>query len=125
MRNVSLAIPDDVYFEISSLPNKETTLNAKLQLIFAIGMFVSHEVSLSKAAQLAGLNLVDFMETLKIRGIPSVIYTEGMYLEDMDSISKPTRNLIDEACGMLKSDGHAVDRFMASKRIEKELEYGN
>ena len=24
--------------------------------------------------------------------------------------------------GMFKSDGHAVDRFMAQKKIEKELE---
>ena len=125
MRNVSLAIPDDVFYEMNSLPNREMALNEKLQIIFAIGMFVSQEVSLSKAAQLAGQNLAEFMDTLKSRGIPSITYTEEMLLEDMKTISKSTPSAIDEACGMLKSDGNAVDRFMASKRIEKELEYGN
>ena len=37
---------------------------------------------------------------------------------------KPIQSVIDAACGMLKSDGHAVDRFMERKRLEKELEYG-
>ena len=38
---------------------------------------------------------------------------------------KPIQCIIDAACGMLKSDGHAVERFMAEKRREKELEYGS
>jgi len=38
---------------------------------------------------------------------------------------KPVQCVIDVACGMLESDGHAVDRFMAEKRLEKELEYAN
>ena len=37
---------------------------------------------------------------------------------------KPVGNAIESACGMLKSDGHAVDRFMKHKRLEKDFEYG-
>jgi len=88
MRNVSLAIPDDVYFEVNSLPSRDTALNAKLQLRLAIGMFVSQEVSLAKAAQLAGQNLAEFMDTLKSLGIPSVVYTEEMYLDDMKVVNE-------------------------------------
>ena len=29
---------------------------------------------------------------------------------------------IERLCGMFKSDGHAVDRFMEQKRLEKEIE---
>ena len=88
MRNVSLTIPDDIYFEISSLPNKNTALNAKLQLRLAIGLFVSQEVSLAKAAQLAGQNLAEFMDTLKGLDIPSFTYTEEMLLDDMKFVDE-------------------------------------
>ena len=88
MRSVSLAIPDDVYFEVSSLPSRETALNDKLQSRLAIGLFVSQEVSLSKAAQLAGQNLVEFMNTLNGLGIPSINYTEEMYADDLKFVEK-------------------------------------
>ena len=35
---------------------------------------------------------------------------------------KPVPCVIDSACGMLKSDGSAVDRHIARKRVEKALE---
>jgi len=88
MKNVSLTIPEDIFFEISSLPNRDITLNDKLQSRLAIGLFVSQEVSLSKAAQLAGQNLVEFMDTLNGLGIPSMNYTEEMLADDLAFVSK-------------------------------------
>jgi predicted HTH domain antitoxin len=88
MHSVNLVIPDDVFFEISSRPCKETTINDKLQTRLAIGLFVSQEVSLSKAAQLAGKNLHEFMDTLKNLGIPSINYTEKMLADDLSFASK-------------------------------------
>jgi len=41
MQNISLSIPDDIIFEINSLQKRGLTINAKLQLSLAIGMFVS------------------------------------------------------------------------------------
>ena len=125
MQNVNLIIPDDVYNEVSSQPNKDTPLNVKFQTIFAIGMFVTQEVTLLKAAQLAGQNLVEFMDTLKRLGLPTIACEEERPLDDMTASNMTPRCIIDEACGMLQSDGHAVDRFMANKQLEKELEYGN
>ena len=57
MQNINLSVPDDIVFEIKSLPRGGATINAKLQLSLAIGMFVSKEISLARAAQLAGKNL--------------------------------------------------------------------
>jgi predicted HTH domain antitoxin len=87
MRSVSLAIPDDIFFEVSSLPSKKTTLNDKLQLRLAIGLFVSKEVSLAKAAQVAGQNLLEFMDTLNGIGIHSFNYTEEMLADDLNFAS--------------------------------------
>jgi len=83
MQNISLSIPDDIVFEVKSLPRGEATINAKLQLSLAIGMFVSQEISLARAAQLAGKDLVDFMNILKELNIPAFTYTEDMLEDDL------------------------------------------
>ena len=83
MQNISLSIPDDIIFEINSLQKRGLTINAKLQLSLAIGMFVSQEISLARAAQLAGKNLVDFTNILNDLAIPAFIYTEDMLTDDL------------------------------------------
>ena len=88
MPNVSLTIPEDIILEVGSMPNRNSAINEKLQLRLAIGMFVSQEISLARAAQLAGQNLVEFMDTLKELNIPSVTYTEDMLLDDIKFIEK-------------------------------------
>ena len=83
MQNISLAVPDDIFFEVSAMPKKELDINKKLQLRLAIGMFVSQEISLAKAAQLAGQSVSEFIGTLKGLSIPSFFYTEDMLGDDM------------------------------------------
>jgi len=83
MQNINLAIPDDIVYEIKSLPKREITFADKLQLSLAIGMFVSRDISLAKAAQLANKNLFEFMNILKSLGIPSAVYTEEMLDDDL------------------------------------------
>ena len=83
MYNINLQIPEDIIFEVKSLPKAETKINDKLQLSLAIGMFVSQEISLAKAAELAKKNLVEFIDILKGRDIPSFIYTEDMLDDDL------------------------------------------
>ena len=83
MYSVSLEIPDDIIFEVKSLPKIETKINDKLQLSLAIGMFVSQEISLAKAAELAKKNLAEFMDILKTRDIPLFFYTEDMLEDDL------------------------------------------
>jgi predicted HTH domain antitoxin len=83
MYNVNLEIPEDIIFEVKSLPQKDKKINDKLQLSLAIGMFVSQEISLAKAAELAKKNLVEFIDILKGLNIPSFLYTEDMLEDDL------------------------------------------
>ena len=87
MQNIRLSIPDEIIFEVSSLPNREKALHEKFKLRLAIGMFVSQEISLAKAAQLAGQSLEEFMDTIKGLGIPAVSYTEDMFHDDMKFVN--------------------------------------
>ena len=82
MQNINLSIPDDIVYEIKSLPKRETTITDKLHVSLAIGMFVSREISLAKAAQLANKNIFDFMNILKSLDISAVVYTNEMLDDD-------------------------------------------
>jgi len=83
MQNINLAIPDDIVYEIKSLPKQETAITDKLHLSLAIGMFVSREISLAKAAQLANKNIFEFINILKPLDIPAVVYTDEMLDDDL------------------------------------------
>ena len=83
MQNISLAIPDDIIYEVNTLPKRDIDLSKKLQIRLAIGMFVSQEISLAKAAQLAGQSITEFANTLKGLNIPSFFYTEDMLGDDL------------------------------------------
>jgi len=58
------------------------SLAEKVKIALAIEMYFSKRVSLGKAAQLAGMNGVDFTEVLRQQGLPWMEYTEEAMLQD-------------------------------------------
>ena len=80
---VTVSLPLDLYAELRSVPLYHGKLNKKLQLDLAVGMFVSKEVSLSRAAEYAGMTLQDFSEMLNSFGVPVVDYSDDMYEDDL------------------------------------------
>jgi predicted HTH domain antitoxin len=83
MQKISLSIPDDVAFEVSASPRRGTTIDEKLRFSLALGLFVSGDVSLAKAAQVAGNNLPEFMGVLQGLNLPAFSYTEEMLADDL------------------------------------------
>jgi len=65
------------------------------------------------------LNLPEVF-AFKLRGKKVELIENG----DVITIS-PIKFPTEALHGMFKSDGHAVDRFLERKRLEKELEYGD
>ena len=82
-RTVAVSIPPDIYAELGNMPAYYGKLKQKLQLSLAIGMFVSKEISLARAAEYAGMALVDFMDLLRNLGVPIVDYPEEMFEDDL------------------------------------------
>jgi predicted HTH domain antitoxin len=80
---VNMNLPEDILFEINSMHIEGKTLEDKLKLNLAIGFFVSRDISLGKAAQLAGKSLSEFINTLNHLNIPAVEYSEEMYEDDI------------------------------------------
>jgi len=57
---------------------------------------------------------------VKLRGRKVELIENG----DATITIKPVDCPIEAMCGMLESDGHEVERFLARMREDKELEYG-
>lgn len=53
-----------------------------------LGLYANQDVSLSKAAELYGLPLSDFMELLAEKGIPTVRYNDEMLEEDLKGVEE-------------------------------------
>jgi len=82
-RTVSISLPPDLYTELGYSPKFRGRLKSKIQLDLAVGMFVSKEISLSRAAEYAGIALGEFIQLLVNFGVPVVDYTEEMLEDDL------------------------------------------
>ncbi len=56
---------------------------ARARLLLAIGLFQEEEVSVGKAAEIAGLSYRAFLDALRERDIPAYTYTDEMLEEDL------------------------------------------
>ena len=80
---VSIPIPSDLYAELENVPIFHGNISKKIKLDLSIGMFISKKISLSRAAEYADMNLVDFTELLNNFGVPVVNYSSDMFEEDL------------------------------------------
>jgi predicted HTH domain antitoxin len=82
-RTIAVPMPPDLYAELGNVPLFQGRINEKIQLNLAVGMFVSKEVSLTRAAEYAGMTLVDFIDLLNKLGVSTVDYSEEMLADDL------------------------------------------
>ena len=83
---ISMEVPNDILYELTSMPTAGKTVEEKLKVNLAIGLFASRGISLAKAAQLAGKSLAGFINILNIINIPAIDYTEDMLKDDIEFI---------------------------------------
>lgn len=82
---------ETVTFEVSqdllaSLKLSSAALAQNIRLLAAIEYFKDKKLSLGKAAQLAGLNRLQFMDVLADHGIVVFDFDETVLAEDLDGI---------------------------------------
>ena len=87
---IDVKISNDIIPFINRL-NGGKTLDDKVNLSIAIGLFVSKNVTLARAAEISSVSLGDFIDVLKSQGIPWGEYSEEQ--ERMDEVS--VQNLLD------------------------------
>jgi len=82
-----VTLPNDFMPFIQQLKDGKTT-DDKVTLSLAIGMFLSKQVTLAKASELASKSVWEFVDVLKSLGIPWGEYSEDSYLLDELTLSK-------------------------------------
>ena len=87
-KSINMDMPEDLLLEINSTNMGGQSLQDKLKLSLAIGLFVEKSISLEKAAELSGKSLARFVNLLSEIGIPAVEYTQDIYADDLEFINK-------------------------------------
>ena len=82
---VSFEIPQAV---LASLKVGSIELARNIRLLAAIDYFRDKKLSLGKAAELAGMGRLDFMDVLSDKGIVIFDYDESMLASDLDGIGQ-------------------------------------
>ena len=82
-KTITVSVPSDLYAELGSVPPFHGNIRQKLQIGLAIGMFISKEISLSRAAEYAEMSLSDFSDMLNGFGVSVVSYSEEMLVDDL------------------------------------------
>ncbi len=87
MANMTLSfeIPQDL---LASLKIGILDLSRDMRIISAISYFREKKLSLGKAAQLAGLNRLDFIDILARKGIDIFDYDESALESDLKGIAQ-------------------------------------
>lgn len=87
-----------VSFEISqavlaSLKLGAMELTRSIRLLAAIDYFEQKKLSLGKAAELAGMGRLDFMDVLSDKGIVMFDYDESMLASELDGVEQLNTSL--------------------------------
>ncbi len=74
----------------SRLPTRDRA--GQIRAALAIHLFITGEISLGRAAELAGERRADFVSLLKELGVPAVQYGKEQYQQDLESIEALERH---------------------------------
>ena len=83
---LQLSIPEDLYDAVDESSGFLGSVQGKLRISLALGMFMFGEISLAKAAELANMPLADFMGLLEKLRIPAILYTNEVFADDLQFI---------------------------------------
>ncbi|HBI02611.1 MAG TPA: hypothetical protein DDY49_01095 [Paenibacillaceae bacterium] len=82
-----VSIPNEFLPVVSDLKVGKS-VEDKVRVSLAIGLFAGKQVTLARAAELAGKSLADFIDILRAYQIPWIEYTEKHVMEDEAAIEE-------------------------------------
>jgi predicted HTH domain antitoxin len=89
---VSFEVPEDL---LASLKLGAAALQHDIRLLAAIAYFQDKRLSLGKAAQLAGLNRLEFLDVLARRGFTVFDYDESVLVSELAGIQQLVPRALD------------------------------
>lgn len=86
MANVMVGVPQELIDQLGQSALASLDEPERVRVALAIHLFTSEQVSLGRAAELAGYPLVDFQDRLRSLGIPIVVYDREEYARDQKAV---------------------------------------
>ncbi|MCC6387413.1 MAG: UPF0175 family protein [Dehalococcoidia bacterium] len=86
MADVMVGIPQELIDQLGRSALASLDEPERVRVALAIHLFATEQVSLGRAAELAGFALADFQELLRGLGIPVVIYDRDEYDRDQKAV---------------------------------------
>lgn len=86
-KSTNVYVPPEIIYILEKSVNGKS-LDEKVRLSLAIGLFVEKTVTLEKASELAGESISSFIDLLRAKRIPWIEYTEEHVAEDELAIQK-------------------------------------
>lgn len=86
MANVTVEVPDELLRLLAQSKLAQRDEPARVRVALAMHLFLSGEVSVGRAAELAGERLADFERLLREVGLPLVVYDAGEYAADSQAL---------------------------------------
>lgn len=87
LEKIEIDLPQDIIFVMRGMERPEE-VKRKIKMALAIILFQEESISLGKAAELAEVSRISFMEALKEHGLPSYEYGEKDFERDEETIVK-------------------------------------
>ena len=84
--------PEEVYKALRAAGFDRETLSQEARSGLAVRLYGEHRLSLGKAAELAGLSVVQFMNLLRTLHMPVVEYGDDEYAQDLRTIAELQRS---------------------------------
>jgi len=86
MESFQVNLPKEFLALLNQLEGKN--LDAKVKISLAIGLYVEKQVTLARAADLAGKSLGEFIDLIRSKNIPWMEYTDEHLKDDEQAIQK-------------------------------------
>lgn len=86
MANVAVEVPQELLDQLERSGLARVAEPSRVRVALAIHLFTSEQVSLGRAAELAGCPLIEFHELLRELGLPSVVYDLEEYQRDQPAV---------------------------------------
>jgi len=82
MANVAVDVPQELLDQLAQSRFGKVRVAERVRVALAIQLFLAEEISIGRAAELAGYPLIDFHDLLRELGLPTAFYGPEEYAQD-------------------------------------------
>ena len=88
MADVAVDVPQELLDQLAQSRLGKVDEARRVRVALAIHLFVTEQISIGRAAELAGYALVDFQDLLRELDLPAVVYDREEYERDQQAVDR-------------------------------------